>query len=106
MRRHWPILAGLAILVAACASPAGPARPQTGSAPQSAPTESRTLNVAVRVEPAEMLSAPEDRGVLHKALFTATLALWDGRGEPLPLLAERVSWGYGIIVLRSWGYAT
>jgi hypothetical protein len=25
------------------------------------------------------LSAPEDRGVIHKALFTATLANWDKR---------------------------
>jgi hypothetical protein len=56
-------------------APESAARPSVAQAPEPP----KTVSIGLRVEPTDMLSAPEDRGVIHKALFTATLANWDKR---------------------------
>jgi peptide/nickel transport system substrate-binding protein len=50
--------------------------------------QNRTLSVIMRVEPPEMLGGADDRAHVHKPLFSATLAVWDQKGSPSPVLAE------------------
>ncbi len=77
------------LVSAACAGTSAPSGSRTASSAADAPAATtRTLSVALRVEPADTLNAPEDRGVLHKSLFTATLSYWDEKGDAAPLLAE------------------
>lgn len=90
-RRTSIVLSMLAMLMAtACAEGRSPATSGSSAGPStvSAPSSSRALSVALRVEPPDVLNAPDDRGVLHKALLTATLAYWDERGEAASLLAD------------------
>jgi peptide/nickel transport system substrate-binding protein len=91
-------LAGLVLLatllVTACAGGRAPAASPGAVGDSAVPSvgapvsSSRTLSVALRVEPVDVLNAPEDRGVLHKALLTATLSYWDERGQAASLLAD------------------
>ncbi len=85
-------LLALAITVFGCApTPANPARSsQVGSGEVSAPAtpSNRTLSIVLRVEPIGMTEGAEDRGTIHKALFTAPLGAWDAQGRPYPVLAE------------------
>lgn len=84
------ILAELvAVLLAGCSPPAptGSASgdPASGQPPTTQPA--RTLSIILRVEPVGMLEGADDRGVIHKALFDATLGGWDHQGGTYPILA-------------------
>jgi peptide/nickel transport system substrate-binding protein len=82
-----------AIIVVGCAprpnNPSPSAQPATsGDAAAPAVTSPRTLSVVLRVEPIGMTEGADDRGTIHKALFTTTLGAWDQQGRPYPVLAE------------------
>jgi ABC-type transport system substrate-binding protein len=89
------IFAALALFVAAC-TPAGTSRgtDTTGgaSAPAEAPTFTRTLNVAIRVEPATVQTRPfRSPGVglyMPSRMFNAQIAMLDNNGKVVPYLAQ------------------
>jgi len=90
--RNVATLLALAMTVFGCApTPANPAR-STQSGPSDAPApavnSNRTLSIVLRVEPIGMTEGAEDRGTIHKSLFTTTLGAWDQQGKPVPVLAE------------------
>lgn len=78
-------------LVAACAPAASPTPQSSGEAPP-APVESRTLAVAIRVEPSTISTRPlHTVGVglyLPSRMFNAQIALLDDRGNGRPYLVE------------------
>ena len=86
----------LMIAVAACAAPtASPSRqPASNDGLPSATPPSRTVVMAIRVEPDSLAAkGPRQVGVsLHatKRLFNAELDIEDQRGEPVPYLATQV----------------
>jgi peptide/nickel transport system substrate-binding protein len=70
-------------------SPSPSAQPgASGDTAAPAVASSRSLSVVLRVEPIGMTEGADDRGTIHKALFTTTLGAWDQQGRPYPVLAE------------------
>ncbi len=90
--RDTAMLLALAIALFGCApAPASPARPSAGGPSDAAPptaSSNRTLSIVLRVEPIGMTEGADDRGTIHKALFTSTLGGLDQQGRPYPILAE------------------
>src|SRR6266511_1667728 len=86
-RSYWALLLAAALL--ACAPTASP-RDGAGTQPEDRPGaagQGRTLTILLRVEPVGAIDGADDRGTIHKALFSATLGGWDEQGKPYPMLA-------------------
>ena len=94
--RSWLGLLVALGVVAGCAAPARPAAntaPPAGAPSQPAPPrESRTLNVAIRLEPVSVATRPlQQVGVglyLPKRTFNAEIAFLDDKGVTQPYLVE------------------
>lgn len=99
-RRLWAGVAAAVVvgMVVGCAGPVGaPATSGAAGAPQAVappPRESRTLNVAIRVEPSTIATRPlQQAGVglyMPERMFNAQIAYLDGKGATQPFLVEAI----------------